>query len=205
MRALAILLLILMSTTVWAQEATEETNQGELTPLGEEVIAAAGDTTAQIPLVSTWDFVRMLLVLAAVVACIYIIFRLLRRGNKRGLTEHNLIRVIDSRSLSGNRTLHLVEVGRSLYLVGAADGAVSLVSEVNDTESADMVRLAVADSATGGRRSFSDLLAGLFSGPQAGGGPAGMSSAHEGGSGTPAEGGEPSGFVKRQRERLRKL
>ncbi len=104
-------------------------------PAGSAAAAPAG------PLVSTWDFLRMLLILAAVVGVIYLLFHLLKRGFRRQLPQNELIRVLGSRSLSGNRALHLVAMGRSVFLVGAAESGISLIAEIKDQETLDQIRL----------------------------------------------------------------
>ena len=83
----------------------------------------------------------MLLILAAVVGVIYLLFYLLKRGFRRQLPQNDLIRVLGSRSLSGNRALHLVAMGRSVYLVGAAESGISLIAEIKDQETLDQIRL----------------------------------------------------------------
>jgi len=99
------------------------------------------------PLVSSWDFIRMLLILAAVVGVIYLLFYLLKRGFRRQLPQNELIRVLGSRSLSGNRALHLVAMGRSVFLVGAAESGISLIAEVKDQETLDQIRLESSETA----------------------------------------------------------
>ena len=82
--------------------------------------AAAGAPAAAVPAgsnVSTWDFVRMLLVLACVIGVIYGLFWLLRRGAGKRVQENDLIKVLGSKTLNGSRSLHLVEVGASVFLV----------------------------------------------------------------------------------------
>jgi flagellar protein FliO/FliZ len=83
----------------------------------------------------------MLLILAAVVGVIYLLFYLLKRGFRRQLPQNDLIRVLGSRTLSGNRALHLVELGRSVFLVGAAESGISLISEIKDQETLDRIRI----------------------------------------------------------------
>ena len=46
--------------------------------------------------VSTWDFVRMLIILAVVVLVIYLLFWLLRRGAGKKIQENDLIHVLGS-------------------------------------------------------------------------------------------------------------
>jgi len=143
---------------------------------------------AATPGVSTWDFVRMLIILAAVVGAIYLLFWILRRSAGRKITENDLIRVLGSRSLAGNKSLHLVEVGSSVFLVGASDGGVELISQITDKESLDSVKLKAAAEAPAGRRNFQQLLSEVFR-------PAARAvSLHEG-----------VGFLRGQRDKLRKL
>ena len=138
--------------------------------------------------VSTWDFVRMLLILAGVVVAIYLLFWLLRRGSGKKIQENDLIRVLGSRSLSGSRALHLVEVGKSVYLVGSSDGSVGLISEITDKESLDSVRLKVAEETPAARRSFQNILSEIFRPAK-----------------KPFSMGDSVGFLRNQRDRLKKL
>jgi flagellar biogenesis protein FliO len=152
---------------------------------------AAGATPPAAPAasgVSTWDFVRMLLILAVVVLVIYVLFWLLRRGAGKKIQENDLIRVLGSRGLAGNRALHLVEVGTSVYLVGASDGGVQLIAEVTDKESLDSMRLKAAEQPSGTRHTFQQVLAEIFRPAK-----------------KPFTVGEGVGLLKGQRDRLRKL
>ena len=134
--------------------------QGRGTPAGQ----AAQPAT---PGVSLWDFVRMFIILAAVVGAIYLLFWVLRRSAGKRVTENDLIRVLGSKNLAGNRALHLVEVGSSVFLVGASEGGVELISQITDKESLDSVRLKATEEAPGEgatssssfRRSFARLRA----------------------------------------------
>jgi flagellar protein FliO/FliZ len=151
------------------------------------VPAAPAAETLQV--ISTWDFVRMLLILGAVVAVIYLLFRLLKRGSRGRHQEAELIHLLDYRSLSGNRALHLVEVGRSLYLVGCAENSVSLVSEIVDKESLDMIRLAVSERPEPQKKGFAEVLFSMFR--------------TDNGNGVSMK--ETLSFMKSQRDRLKKL
>jgi flagellar protein FliO/FliZ len=140
------------------------------------------------PGVTTWDFLRMLIILAAVVGVIYLVFWLLRRGSGKKIQENDLIKVMGSRGLSGSRALHLVEVGTSVYLVGASDGGVELIAEITDKESLDSLRLKAAETGPGGKRSFSNILSEIFRPAK-----------------SPLSLRDGIGIFKGQRDRLRKL
>ena len=158
--------------------------------------APAPAVAIRAPGVSTWDFVRMLLVLAGVVALIYGVFWLLRRGQRLKTPENETIRVLGSRSLGGNRALHLVEVGRVVYLVGSAESGVNLVAEVKDQETIDALRIQAAEEGGRVRRTFAATLARMFSPPKTPGG-----AGPDKGPGL----GEGADFLRRSRDRLRRL
>jgi flagellar biosynthetic protein FliO len=130
----------------------------------------------------------MLIILAGVVGVIYLLFWLLRRSSGKKIQENDLIRVLGSRSLAGTRALHLVEVGGSVYLVGASDGGVGLIAEITDKESLDSVRLKAAEENPAGRRTFAQILTEIFRPAK-----------------RPPTLGDGIGFLKGQRERLKKL
>ena len=72
--------------------------------------------------------------------------------------------------------------------VVSADGGVDLIAEISDPESRDGLRLAAAEEKTPARRSFQSVLAEIF-----------RPAKHQ------ASMGDSVGFLRRQRDRLRKL
>lgn len=100
----------------------------EATPL--PAAGDPGDGAAPGPVVSTWDFVRMVLLLAAVVAAIYVLFLVLRKVAGGRVEERGLIRVLDSKTLAPGRSLHLVRVADRTYLVGCSERSVSMVPAI---------------------------------------------------------------------------
>jgi len=140
------------------------TDETKLAIPGGGAVGAAGTPAAATvgSGVTTWDFVRMVIILAAIVGVIYLLFWALRKGAGKKIQENDLIRVLGSRSLGTNRSLHLVEVGTSVYLVGASDGGVELIAEVTEKESLDSVRLQAAEHPPRGRRGFQQMLAEIF-------------------------------------------
>jgi flagellar protein FliO/FliZ len=161
-------------------------------PLGSTVTGGTATNAAPVqpatPGVSTWDFLRMILILACVIVVIYLLFWLLRRGAGRRVPENDLIRVLGTRGLSGSKALHLVEVGSSIYLVGSSDGGVELIAEITEKESLDAVRLKAAEQPAEGRRTFQQTLSEIFRPAR-----------------KPFSIGDGIGLLRGQRERLKKL
>jgi hypothetical protein len=92
--------------------------------------------------------------------------------------------------------LHLVEVGRSVYLVGSAESGVDLVAEVKDQETLDALRIQAAEEGGRARRTFAATLARMFSPSKTPGG-----AGSDKGPGL----GEGADFLRRSRDRLRRL
>ncbi len=150
-----------------AQDTAEDRGKGsppETENPEELILISEGneEPAAQPSVISTWDFVKMILVLGGVVGFIYLLFVLLKRGSRNRYPENQLIRMLDYQSLAGNRALHLVEVGQSIFLVGSAENGVNLISEIKDKETLDTLRLELSQKPPPQRRSFSDMLANLF-------------------------------------------
>ena len=74
-------------------------------PLGQ--VPSANGTTTQPPAaaVSVWDFLRMALILVAVIVVIYLIFWVIRRGVGKKIPENDLIHVLGSKSIASNRSI----------------------------------------------------------------------------------------------------
>ena len=188
----------------------------------------AGAQPGSINSFGVWDFVRMVIVLGIVIAIIYVVFYLLKRASGGRFENSPMIRVLGSHGLPGNKALHLVEVGRQVFLIGVGDDSITLVSEISDQESLDELRLKASTTTTERGGNFADMLSGFFhggrggrSGSENGGGgsdagnSAGNGAAGSGSGSSRARdsamgssgmgGGAPSSFFESQKERLRKL
>jgi flagellar protein FliO/FliZ len=166
-----------------AEESLLILDTGEQTEAGETGEVQAG------PLVSSWDFLRMVLILAAVVGVIYLIFWILKRGVRRQLPQTDLIRLLGTRNLSGNRALHLVEMGKQVFLVGSAEGSISLISEIRDRETLDSITLEHSQMQNRASQGFAQFFQSILrSGKQ-----------------KESSVGATIDFMKQQRQRLEKL
>jgi len=182
------------SSSVKSKDTTNQaTNNAEINPETKLIISdkgAAGGTagTKKVPLVSTWDFVRMILVLGAVVGVIYLLFFILKKGSRRKFLDNELIDIIGSKDLSGGKAVHLIKVGESIFLIGASDNSINLISRITEKETLDSLKLEVSERNRGGKKSFKNALSDIFSRKDRG---------------DPVE--ESLDFLKKQRERLHKL
>lgn len=188
-----IAMLLCIGIAVYTQEASQEPVD-ESTPIAvDETELLIGESEPEVEAAvspfSIWDLVRMIVVLAVVIGAIYMLFYLLRRAGGNRQAQSAMIRVLGSQSLPGNRTLYLVEVGGQVFLIGAGGESINLISEIEDKETIDRLVLSVGDGAQAQRRTFAEMIGGMFSGGATGGG---------------ANSGSID-FMRRQRERLSKL
>ena len=108
------------------------------------------------------DWVRMIIVLALVLAMIYAVVWFLKRIQQPRRPDTSLIDIAASQPLSGSRSIHLVRVGQQVFLIGEAENAVQLVSEITNQESLDEIRLKAPLEQANATKSFSELLAGML-------------------------------------------
>ncbi len=106
---------------------------------------------------TTWDFIKVILILVAVVLVIYAIFYGLKKAGGMKYQSDELIRLLGSQSLTQNGSVHLIEVGARYYLVGCGDGAVSHIADIDDKETIDEIILK-APKIPDGKKSFSDFF-----------------------------------------------
>lgn len=140
---------VLVSITVLSLTAQADDTAAAETDFTDETAIILDDTAAAEGLVaedsasffSTWDFIKVILILAAVILVIYAIFYALKRSGGLKYQNEDLIRLLGSQSLTQNGSVHLIEVGAKYYLIGCGDGAVSHIADVDDKETIDEIML----------------------------------------------------------------
>ena len=137
-------------------------------------------------------FLRMVFVLALVLAAIYGVYRLMKRASRPKAVDDNAVRVLATTSLGPGKALHIVALDSKAYLIGATDTSISLVAEVADKDFIDRLGLeaALAPKPSKAGADFGEMLAGLLGGRRRAGG-----KRHRG----------DGDFLAGQRERLRKF
>jgi flagellar protein FliO/FliZ len=77
---------------------------------------------------------RMVLSLALAAAAIYGVIFFIKRAGRRAETRDPFLKILASAHLGGNRYAHVVAVGAKAWLLGAAEGGVSLIGEIEDKD-----------------------------------------------------------------------
>lgn len=189
----------LLASVVEAQEAKKAPPQSA--PSEKELVFSedrpqVGEEGRAISTFGIWDFLRMLLILGFVLALVYGFFHYLKKLASPRETGLEMIRLLESKVLSGNKHLHLVEVGEHIVLIGTSESSIQLLLELKDQETIDSIRLKVSElPSTRISKGFFGLVQQYFHRKQ-GEGPRGP---------LDTSGEESLEFIRRQRERLNKL
>ena len=144
------------------------------------------------PVSTLWLFVRMILVLAVVVCCIYGVLWLFKRSAQSPESEDPFLRQVSSVSLGNGKSAQVITLIDRAYIIGVSDASVNLLAEITDKELVDAMNLYSDERKHIKKpRSFSDILD-IF-----------MQTKSSGkGSVFSASGTELSDMLKRQRERI---
>ena len=110
-----------------------------------------------------WFFVRMILVLAVVIALIYFFFAFLKKTTGVGNVSDPYLKKVASLPLGPGKSVHVITLKDKAYIIGAGESSINLIAEVEDKELVDAMNLhAPVFSDKKGSLRFSDLL-GKFS------------------------------------------
>ena len=90
---------------------------------------------------SVWVVIRMILVLALAAAAIYGIVFFIKRSSKQTAVNDPFLKILASSHLGFNRYVHIASVGSRAWLLGASEGGVNLISEIEDKEIIDSMLL----------------------------------------------------------------
>jgi len=136
------------------------------------------------------DLVRVVFVLIAVIIVIYMLIYFLKRFTPLAENEEDQISLLATRHLKKDSSLHIVEVGNQIFLIGSGTNSVSLISEITDKETLDKLHLeTTVTKLTERGGSFRNMIKKNFS-P---------------GASNKGIGEQSPDFLRQQRERLRHL
>lgn len=203
------LVLTLVFLVAGLMAGAQETDTVSVRPAETEILfdeAPADDADAQapdvneLPGVSFGDFMRVIIVLGIVIALIYAFVWMLKKFTGVKAEGGDAIRLFSTRPLKGDSALHLVEAGNRVFLIGSNSNSVNLISEIDDKESIDEIRLnatATPQSVSGGFARFFKNRFGL--------GPYGHNVETKPDITDNPLNEDPASYLRKQRERLKDL
>lgn len=165
--AIFILLFASMSCFTQAADISESTkiiNNYENSDIDESSILLSSSDESTVGKSSSfstfWLFLRMILVLAIVIICIYAVVWFMKKSVKTENDEDEpFLRKVSSVSLAPGKSVQIVTLVDKGFVVGVSEDSVSLISEINDKELIDAMNLySDKKKRTQKPRSFADVL-----------------------------------------------
>lgn len=86
---------------------------------------------------TVWTFVKVVLVLALVIALIYLLLRFINKRT-RSFTDGRKIQSIGGVNVGSNRSVQLIKVGGRIFVIGVGE-SVSLIKEIDDVEEVEQL------------------------------------------------------------------
>ena len=90
---------------------------------------------------SFWAIIRTLIALLVVAAAVYGVVYFLRKIGRPSEVRESDLKILASTHLGSNRFVHVVSLGEKAWLIGASEGGVGLIAEIDDKESIDSLLL----------------------------------------------------------------
>ena len=81
-----------------------------------------------------FNYIVALVVVALMLGGLYAVVRGLARGRVLLSTSKRIVTVVESTALSQRSAVHVVKVGKKYYLIGASEGHVSTLGELDNDE-----------------------------------------------------------------------
>lgn len=166
----ALLCVLFLHFAAYSQENGVVSDISENTPVTSSVqnsldessisLTPQNDALQQTSSVSTFKlFARMILVLAAVVACIYAVLWLFKRSMRTQESDDPFLRLVSSVPLGTGKSAQIITLVDRAYIVGVAENSVNLIAEVTDKELVDAMNLYSDEHKNVKKpRSFADIL-----------------------------------------------
>lgn len=111
---------------------------------------------------TVWLFVRLILVLALVVLCIYVFVWFLKKFSKNSAVSDPYLKKVASVSLAPGKSVFIVSTPTQAFVVGSSENSVNLIGEITDKELIDSMNLNASKNETSATASFSKVLASYF-------------------------------------------
>lgn len=105
-----------------------------------------------------WLFVRMVVVLAIVAACIYALVFFLKKGLAVPDSDDPYLRKTASLALAPGKSVQVITLGERAYLIGVADNAVQLLAVIDDADLVSAMNLNAEKHAASRPHDFASVL-----------------------------------------------
>ncbi|MGI5172195.1 flagellar biosynthetic protein FliO [Treponema sp. OMZ 840] len=105
-----------------------------------------------------WLFIRMILVLILVIACIYGLVFFLKKGLNPRVQENPFLKKAVSLTIAPGKSVHVLTMPGKAWLVGVGESSVNLIGEITDKELVDRLILEAEKTPAEKPKDFASVL-----------------------------------------------
>jgi flagellar protein FliO/FliZ len=106
---------------------------------------------------------RTVAVMGVIIIGVYFLFRVLVKKKSKLVTDSEIISVLATYPLAANRIIQVVDIGGQVLVLGVSESSINLITELQDKEVIDRIRLA-SSKEQGGTGTFKDTFMNLLGG-----------------------------------------
>lgn len=107
----------------------------------------------------SWLIIKSVAVLSLFAGGFFLLFRVLSKKNRSVVLGNQLVEVIANVPIGQSRFLQIVDIGGSIYVLGSTDHNVSLITQIEDSETLNRIKVESGKILQGkNRNSFSELM-----------------------------------------------
>lgn len=112
-----------------------------------------------------WQFIKLILVLALVIACIYGLVWLLKKFSSPAYQSDPYLKRVSSVALAPGKSVCIVSTPSQAFMVGVTDNSINLIGEITDKELIDAMNLNAERQGSNAKpKDFSSMLGNFFEG-----------------------------------------
>ena len=107
---------------------------------------------------SVWFFIRLILILILVIACIYAIVWLLRKSGSPKFAPDPYLKKVASLNLAPGKSVYIVSTPTQAFMIGVTDNSVNKIGEITDKDLIDMMNINVEKQPAEKPKDFASIL-----------------------------------------------
>lgn len=107
---------------------------------------------------SVLNTVKNIFFFVIVLAILFFFFRILKKVSNGNIVGDDLIQLLSTKQLSGNRYLHVVKLGDEYFLLSSAEGNVCLIKQIENQELITEMQIYKEKNAQPDHKNFIDRL-----------------------------------------------
>lgn len=125
--------------------------------------AHSADTGRRRTNAGVWSYLRIIIILALMVAAIYAVFRVMKKLLKVKEDTGDGVQLLTSRTLGPGRQVQVVFVHGKYLILGVTNDNINLLGEITDPKEIEHIELYANEQASESGQTFAQIITGMYS------------------------------------------